>query len=185
MDVQPNLPSYYPPSAQPPAAWAPPQPSALACTQCGSENVRTVPMVHAGGISNTTSKTSGTGVGLGRGGLGVGFGSATTHGVSQTQLSQSLAPPGAPSLFKRLLLVLVGAWLISGASSSVVGATLGGLVFLGALGGLGYWAWTNYVERRDEYRVAHDRWQKSFLCDRCGTVFVPAAMMPRQPDIVS
>lgn len=184
MQPQPDLPSYQPPLAHVPAAWAP-QPSALACTRCGSENVRTVPMVHAGGISNTTSKTRGTGIGLGRGGLGVGFGSATTHGVSQTQLSQSLAPPSAPSLFKRLLLVFVGAWLISNASASVVGSTVSGLVFFAALGGLGYWAWTTYVPRRDEHRAALDTWKRSFLCDRCGSVFVPAAVLPRQPDIVS
>lgn len=174
-------PPYYPP--QPQQATTPvvqtfQAPSALACTSCGSENVRTVPMVHAGGISNTTSRTSG--VGFTGGGLGVG--TATTKGVSQTALSQKLSPPNAPSLFKRLLGALVAAFVVSSFGG---GGALGGILFLGALAGLGYWAWTTYTASKAEFDAAFARWQASFLCDRCGSVFVPNAMRPAQPAIVS
>lgn len=140
---------------------------ALACTSCGSESTRTVPMVHASGISNTTSRT--TGVGLSGGGLGVG--TATTTGVSQTVLSEKLSPPRKRAWFKHMF----GAFMLGVVLSPIVGGTAGLFVFLGGIALAAYLGLTGFRFNRNEWPGLHAYWQASFLCDRCGTVFLPAA----------
>jgi len=136
-------------------------------------------MVHAGGISSTTSHT--TGIGLSRGGIGVG--AATTHGVSQTVLSARMAPPAK----HRWIRTLIGGFFVSMILSVFFGGgTAGTLVVLGGWALTGYLAWKGWMHNREEHPTLLDQWTRSFLCDRCGCVFLPSqAMMPPRPGIPS
>ena len=86
-------------------------------------------------------------------------------------VAQELSPPEKRSwikhLFGGLLLSLIIPPFVVGIASL--------FVFLGMAAFAIYLSLTGFRFNRDEWPMLHANWQASFLCDRCGTVFIPAA----------
>lgn len=139
----------------------------LKCTSCGAEDVQRLSMVYQAGTSviNTTTRGSTTGVGVGRGGLGFGSASTrqTTTGTQRTQLAERAAPPARRPA---VLLVVLGIVL------SLIGGAIGGpLLGLPVLAGFGFFAWQGFVHNSSAYPALRERWERSWLCHRCGDIF--------------
>jgi hypothetical protein len=61
----------------------------ISCTNCGSENVQKLSLVHESGASTIDAKTVGVGVGTG----GIGAVGAQTTGAQNTMIAARAAPP--------------------------------------------------------------------------------------------
>jgi hypothetical protein len=148
----------------------------LACPKCTSGEVRKLSMIYNEGLSiiNTRTQSSAAGIGFSGGGVGFGssHGSAHTTGRQQTALSKQASPPAK----KHTILwggasVIMAIWTLT----SFFPITFGSFILLGltALGvRLTLKAWQF---NRDEYPDMYAKWEQSFMCNRCGEVFVPAA----------
>ena len=60
------------------------------CSVCGSEDIKSFPVIYEMGTVNSSSNTEGIGI---TSSLSVGIGSASTSGVSMTKMAQKCAPP--------------------------------------------------------------------------------------------
>jgi hypothetical protein len=142
----------------------------LACTKCGAGEVRRLSLIYQEGLStiNTQSQTMGSSFGGG----GAAFGSASTHttGRQQTALSKQASPPAK----KHTIL-----WSISAAMFGFV--SLAGLAHpgFGTVITIGITAMSvRFALRAKAYNALkfpelYQRWERSFMCNRCGEVFTP------------
>lgn len=138
----------------------------LACTKCHSPDVRRLSLIYREGLSSIASDTSGVGIGGGR----VGVGHARTSGVQQTVLSRQATPPQPRSTggvaVGAVLGLLGGIGSLSGGDGGVSSA----LFLIGIVCGFILWSAIKY--NRDQYPRFRAQWEKSFMCARCGEVFV-------------
>lgn len=143
--------------------------SNLACPKCTSTEVRKLSLIYNEGLS--TIHTQSTSVGSGVAGGGMAFGSASTHSVGrqQTALSKQAAPPDK----KR--------WLLWSAAAVFVGLiSLGNITHPGlwTLIGLGITAMSvKFAVSGRRYNLdvhpgLYQKWEQSFMCNRCGEMFV-------------
>lgn len=148
----------------------------LACPRCENTQVRALALVHASGIS--TGRMSGVGLG----GDGGAFGAAVSS--SQSALSMSAAPPVA----KRPRDAVIAAIALAGiafmflsmlaedplADPALRMSTIVAPLAIVAAGV--FWASRRHSYMKATYAPALAQWQRSFLCDRCGSVFeVPSS----------
>ena len=147
----------------------PEQLTSLACTQCGSAEVRRLSLIYQEGLAIINTRSQGSGVAFGSGG-GAAFGSTSTHttGTQQTALSKRAAPPAK----KHTIL-----WAIAAAFVGFL--TIGGLAKFSFMtlvfGGLTYLAVTQMLKAK-AYNAAvfptqYAQWERSFMCNRCGATF--------------
>lgn len=138
----------------------------LRCPKCDSSDVQRLAVVWRGGTSGIEART--TGIGIGGGGLGVGM--AETKGTQQTVLAQGAAPPEQKLEGVWWLGVAFGVMLLV----SALVAPGSGLIAFGTLftGLCGVVAWANHQFNTREFPDLYLRWEKSFLCHRCGHQFV-------------
>lgn len=167
LSLPPTAPARLPPPPSvanrvPPAARS----TASACPQCGGSQTMKVSLAHAQG---TTTSIFG---GLSSAGNQTGtFGGAV---VNQTALAKLLAPPKTPSIgcFSVGIVAFVCFQLVIGGASS----GNGGLMLIALLGGpilvivLARW---NRAKQMPEYERARDEWERSWVCLRCGQIFLP------------
>lgn len=139
----------------------------MQCTTCNSDNVQKLSVVYEQGTQNikTTGRTRGGGVGFGGGGLGAGLGLArtTTKGTSQSIAAQKAAPPEKKKIAIPIMLI-IGGLIAMGAIHMIVG-----LIML-AIGGFLFWKFSQY--NKQNYPPLYSEWQNSWLCNKCGAVFV-------------
>lgn len=140
---------------------------AVQCSECGSDNVQRVSMAFESGISTVESKTRG--VGLAGGGIGVG--AAKTKGVQQSALSQRLSPPRKKGLKWAIISIIFG-FIILGAASG--GGKLLGLLLMVIGGLMGYMA---FRFNKSDYPALLNKWQSSFYCNVCGSMFQPNVVL--------
>ena len=140
---------------------------ALQCPECSSENVQRVPMAFESGISTVHSHTKG--VGLVGGGLGVG--AARTSGVQQSALSKKLTPPMKRKIKGAIILFIIGFIILSGLPG---GAKILGLLMMAGGGAMGYLA---FQFNKKDYPILLNKWQSSFYCNVCGSIFLPQVIM--------
>ena len=140
----------------------------LACTKCGSAEVRRLSLIYNEGLAiiNTTSNTSGAAFGGG----GASFGSASTRttGTQQTALSKQAAPPRKKhTILWGMLAGILGLVTLSGLSdfsfSVIVFAALAVLAGRMSLKAKEY----NMTKFPELYAT----WERSFMCNRCGQMF--------------
>jgi len=142
------------------------------CSNCGSETIQKVSVVHAGGTARL---------------LG---------GIGGTALAQSLAPPSAPT--RAVVGTGLGCAFALGCGGCLVGfgvAETGwwfllpfALMLLVWIGGTAdrqkeqRAADEEYAHLMQVYHEEQARWERSYLCCRCGTIFQLAS---REPSIGS
>jgi len=154
-------------------------PMELQCPNCKSVDIKKVSLVYQEGLHRVTTRTRIRGVVVGSDGPDVVVGRATTKGIQQTEVSKELTPPmkwSYPKLFGWSVLVFLSVgWIVFYAntimrnSSSVSSIPLavysllsaGVFVFLFLI----YWN-----HNHSTYPGQYARWDRSFICQRCGTV---------------
>ncbi|HUQ82287.1 MAG TPA: hypothetical protein VM076_14140 [Gemmatimonadaceae bacterium] len=146
--------------------------SNLACTKCGSAEVRRLSLIYQEGLAiiNTSSQTSGAAFGSG-GGASFGSASTRTTGTQQTALSKQAAPPAKKhTILWGMAAGILGMIALSGLSdfsfSVVVFAALAALAGRMSLKAKVYNAAT--------FPELYARWERSFMCNRCGETFTGA-----------
>ena len=144
------------------------------CPSCGSSNTKTMQMVWASGLRNSTRSTTGGGI-TSRGTIGVG--ASSSRGVSQSALSASCAPP-KPSALPKVVVGILGFffWLpmFTGAMQSLGnGKIIEGILLLPllALVTYGLYRLYRYLDRRNQ--LAAQDYVSRWICLRCGTTFQP------------
>jgi len=143
------------------------------CSQCGTDDVQRVEMTYMEGKQNidTVSKTIGAGVGRSGGGTGVGLGGAKTNtsGTATTVLADSIAPPEEQPMGLKVLLVLGGIGL------AMYGSRDSNMLLFGILlGGVsGYFLYKAIQYNWNVYPKLLKQWQKTWICKKCGHVFLP------------
>jgi hypothetical protein len=153
----------------------------LACPSCGSPSVKRLSLVHREGISSSTSATGG----LGFAGGHVGVVHAATKGSSQTLLSRQFAPPTPKSVLWPAIGMIIFGISVFGGVVTFFGslgtverdqdARLGAgmmLLIYGPLLLLSIRAYRNRTRHNEQQPKLMRQWENSFLCGRCGDVFV-------------
>ena len=145
------------------------------CPKCGSQDARSLSVVHESGLSSVQTQTRGAGCNplaillfpiIGFWSLLFSsFGKARTTGTVQSAASAKAGPPVRKPLAFSLFLAVVGLFLLSG--HTVLG------VLLIAVGVLSFYAAWTYNRRVHPYQ--YQVWEQSAMCQRCGTVFVADA----------
>jgi DNA-directed RNA polymerase subunit RPC12/RpoP len=146
--------------------------------RCGSDDLRSLSVVYASGLSTTQSSGRLTGVGIGEdGGVIFAGGGMAASGVQQTGLAKAAAPPEpqtvswiAPGFVggvTALLVVLLGGWRLGVFAAAVLALPVGLVV-------------AKFVHRRHHraaqeyndtvYRPQKAVWDQSVMCLRCGTI---------------
>ena len=138
------------------------------CPQCHSDNIQKFEIVYNNGVSNSSSSTIGVGY---AGSFGVG--TATTTGVSVSNLSQSVAPPSKKGYFgtfiKGIVLIAVIQLILGAAINSSFAAIMSWICFAGLI----YWMYKNvYLWNRDVFPKLISEWHNSYLCLKCGNRFI-------------
>ncbi len=148
------------------------------CPKCGSDNTISVPLAYGSGTSKTESLS-----------LYVGtkdnYGLIPTIGTSQTAVAKLLSPP-----VRKVPGTALGAGAAVGIAVGVLALVFGlfGLFFTTTIEGLltmmfggviAVYSWKKTTRETQEYnenvwRPAREEWEKKFLCQRCGVVFLPA-----------
>lgn len=147
-------------------------PRGLACSRCGSDDVRRLSIIHSGGLTHVATET----VGIMATGRQIGVGAAATAGSHTTDLALLAAPPPPESRRSPAARAVFGCvFVIAAAESYFGGSAWYGTTFL--IVGL-----VSFVLARDarqfnttwDYPQRLARWERSFMCLRCGNVFDPA-----------
>ena len=144
----------------------------LACPKCTSTEVRKLSLIYNEGLSIINTVSQGTGVAMGSGG-GMAFGSSSSHttGRQQTALSKQASPPD-----KKHWILWTSAALFSGMMglSGLSHPGVGNLFFLGLAVLAGRFALQGKAYNAEVHPGLMQRWEQSWMCNRCGEKFVGA-----------
>jgi len=149
----------------------------LRCPSCNSTDLKRLSIAYQEGRFSVNTNSRLRGVVVGAGGPDVVIGRATTKGVQQSELSRKLSPPTKWSYRKVLLwsvaisLVALVAYVRSVMSqpgpASALPVTLYAITFPIVLAFLLAMVWRH---NPSAYQRQHADWDRSFICQRCGTV---------------
>jgi hypothetical protein len=151
----------------------------LRCPKCNSTDLKKVSLAYEEGHYQTEGRTRLRAIAVGGGGPDLVVGRATTRGSQQSAFSKQLSPPVKWSYLKVigwsvLVFVCVG-WLIFYVNTITANATTvlsAPLTFFALISGA-IFALLLFLARRHNhsiYQTQYARWDKSFICERCGTV---------------
>jgi len=147
------------------------------CQKCGSTDLKKVSLVYQDGLSQVKTRSRLVGLLFGASGPGIVTGASVRRGVQQTELSKSLNPPAKWSYAKLvagsfgLTCLALFAYIVFASASAPPVSTLPVklYVFLAPIAFVGlvavFWRHNNLV-----YPRQFAEWDRSFLCQRCGTV---------------
>jgi hypothetical protein len=149
----------------------------LRCPKCSSTDLKKVSLAYQEGLFRVDARTRMLGFLFASGGPDVMVGRATTTGVQQSVLSKSLAPPTKWSYLKLILwsaaisfVALVAYVRVVMTSPPPVSSLpvkiyvlVAPLVFIILC--VSIWR-----HNHSGYQRRYARWDRSFICDRCGTV---------------
>ena len=161
----------------------------FSCPACGSDNTQRLSIAHTSGISQLSAVTNA--IGWGR---GLVFLSGHTTGTSRTQLSQLIAPPLKKGYRNGLLLLLLSPLLAALAAETML---LAARYAFGAILNYEHLATATFcvIElaamvllvrafrfNKKAWPKLLREWQMSFICQRCGHIFVTAVprLAPRK-----
>jgi hypothetical protein len=154
----------------------------LHCPNCNSGDLKKISLAYQEGLQGVSTRTRLRGVMVGSDGPDLVLGRATTRGTQQTEISRVLAPPSKWSYLKLIgwavVVFLSVGWIVfyvntvAKNSLSVVSVPLtiytmlSAGVFVAFI--LVYWKHNHYT-----YERQFGRWDRSFICQRCGAVSQP------------
>jgi len=151
----------------------------LRCPQCNSTDLKKLSLAYQEGISHVNARTRLHGVVVGSNGPDLVVGSGTTKGIQQTAISRMVAPPRKWS-YKRLLgwsllAFLAVGWIVFYANTVVTNSQTVSSVPLTVYTVLAVCAFAGAFARfwrhnHSAYPREFTRWERSYLCGRCGTV---------------
>ncbi|MGN6424599.1 MAG: hypothetical protein ACTHLA_14960 [Asticcacaulis sp.] len=156
----------------------------MQCPKCDTQDCFLCSIAHAQGktTTKTTGSTSGAYYGT-NGNAGMISGSHTSTSTSLTAFGKKAAPPENPlgPAISFVALAIVSNMIVHG-----IWPHLNGLVTLIFLGGIGLSLWGLYAAIRDQPRFRNEkaRWEQSWICARCGEIFLPperASLAPQTP----
>jgi hypothetical protein len=152
-------------------------PMELRCPNCGSTDLKKASLAHEEGLSRIKAKSRLRGLFFGDDGTSVLVGTAETKGIQQTELAKRLRPPKKWSYLKPIgwsagisfVLLIVYVHSVMGSTGKV--SSLSGMVATVAIGGLFLvLMFATWRHNRLAYPRQLAEWQRSFVCQRCGTV---------------
>jgi hypothetical protein len=151
----------------------------LRCPKCNCTDLKKVSLVYDEGIYKTEARTRLRAAVVGGSGPDLIVGRSTTRASNQSALSKQLSPPVKWSHLKVvgwsvLLFVCIG-WLVFYVNTVTTNATTvssAPLTFFALISGaifalLLFLAWRH---NHSIYQTRYAQWDKSFICERCGTV---------------
>lgn len=154
-------------------------PMELQCPNCKSTDLKKVSLAYQEGLQRVNMRTRLRGVVVGSDGPDVVVGRATTKGIQQSEISQTLRPPNKWSYLKllgwSLLVFLSLGWIVFYVNTVVTNSSsissfpltiltvfsAGLFVVLFAL----FWR-HNQLDYVRQYR----QWNRAFVCERCGVI---------------
>jgi predicted RNA-binding Zn-ribbon protein involved in translation (DUF1610 family) len=143
------------------------------CPSCASEDVRRLQLIYREGYSAVNASTNTVGLARGGGYTSVGSARSQTSGTQQTLLSMGAAPPEKRKVGGKIFGLLVGVLFILAG----LGSPGAGLLFGLALAGIcGYVLKQAMDYNGAVYPAELQRWQNTFMCNRCGNHFIPRAL---------
>ena len=153
----------------------------LRCPKCNSTDLKKVSLAYEEGLFRTEGRTRLRAVAVGSSGPDLVVGRATTRGTEKSALSKLLSPPVrwpySKLVFWSVLVSVCGGWLvfyvntITKNATTVVSPALTGYALVAAV-----LAIIVVLVVRHNLRVYPKRfaeWGRSFICQRCGTLFEP------------
>jgi hypothetical protein len=161
----------------------------LRCPSCNSTDLKKVSLAYQGGLHRVKTRTRLVGLVFGDGGADLVGGRAATGGVQQTELSKVLSPPRKWSyvrlIFGSLVVTLAAlfAYVVFVASSAPPVSTLPMKMYV-LLAPVGFLVLVFLFWRHNHVRFPQEyaQWNRSFMCQRCGTVSiheVPRGSLPQ------
>jgi phage FluMu protein Com len=151
----------------------------LRCPKCNSTDLKKVSLAYQEGLFRTDARTRLSAALVGGNGPDLVVGRATTQASHQSALSKQLSPPAKWSYLKVgswfVLAFLCLGWLIFYVNTVTTNATtvlttpvaVFGLIGAGIFVFLIYFVWKH---NHSTYPQQYTEWDRSFLCQRCGTV---------------
>jgi hypothetical protein len=151
----------------------------LRCPKCNSTDLKKVSLAHQEGLFRSEGRARVSAVVAGSGGPDLVVGRATTRGTEQSALSKKLTPPLKWSYLKvigwSVLVFLSAGWLVFYVNTVTTNATtvssapltLFALIYAAILALLLVLVWRH---NHSSYQTKYAQWDKSFICERCGTV---------------
>ena len=151
----------------------------LRCPKCNSTDLKKVSLAYQEGLSQTQGRTRLRAVAVGGGGPDLVMGRATTRGSQQSAFSKQLSPPVKWSYLKvigwSVLVFLFAGWLVFYVNTVTTNATTvssASLTFFALISGAIFALLLFLASRHNHsiYQAQYAQWDKSFICERCGTV---------------
>lgn len=149
----------------------------LHCPRCKSTDLKRVSLAYREGLYRVDTRTRLTGVLIGSGGPDMILGRTRTKEFRQTELSKLLSPPVKWSYWKLLmwsgivsvvaLIAYVNYAMASPPPVSVLPVEIYAVTFAFLLV---LFMWLFWRHNHAAYRQQHERWSRSFICQRCGNV---------------
>lgn len=151
----------------------------LRCPKCSSTDLKKVSLAHQEGLFRNEGRTRLRAVVAGSGGPDLVVGRATTRATVQSALSKKLTPPVKWSYLKvigwSVLVFFCVGWLVFYVNTVTTNATtvssapltLFALIYAAILALLLFLVWRH---NHSSYQTQYAQWDKSFICERCGTV---------------
>ena len=150
----------------------------LRCPNCNGTNLKKLSLAYQEGTSRLNARTRLRGVVVGSDGPDLVVGRGTTKGIQQTAISGAAAPPTKWSYLKlfgwSVLVFLSLGWIVfyvntitknSSTVSSMplaIYSVLSACVFILLL--------ALFWRHNSSYQTQYGRWNRAFICERCGTV---------------
>jgi hypothetical protein len=149
----------------------------LHCPNCKSADLKRVSLAYKEGLYRVNTRTRVTGFLIGSGGPDIFMESAKTRGFHQTEMSTLLTPPRKWSYGKLLLwagffslLALVAFVVHVNSTPPPVSSLPAQLYVIFAPILLVFLLFVFWRHNRVTYRTQYLRWDRSFICERCGAV---------------
>jgi hypothetical protein len=136
----------------------------IVCPRCASLETCSLSLIHREGLSHSQAIA---GVAVGSSG-GAGTVSAVSHSRSSV-LSKHTAPPRKKNVTGWLLLAGALGMVLLGSIRAFGWSTI---LLAGSAVFAGYMAKTAHDYNTSAYPSLYSSWQQSFMCSRCGAVFV-------------
>ena len=151
----------------------------MECSVCHSTNLVKVSLAYEQGLSEHQGESRSRGLFAGTRGLGLWGGRTTSTGTSQTRLSARLSPPTKWSYWTTLKVWLAGLIILCFVGGALTPAnTFKAKEFIREFswaldvyaGALVFWGAIVWGYNRRASPVQQLRWERSFMCRRCGHV---------------
>jgi hypothetical protein len=151
----------------------------LRCPKCNSTDLKKVSLAYEEGLFRSEGRTRLRAVAVGSGGPDLVVGRATTRETEQSALSKKLNPPVKWSYLKvigwSVLVFLFAGWLVFYVNTLTTNATTvssAPLTFFALISGAIFALLLSLAWKHNHsiYQTQYAQWDKSFICERCGTV---------------